>query len=116
MQGDGTLNLCLKHIFYELSTFDIGGSSLDLFYLLNDSNSAVWTDKGEVIIPQDPQNWVNISLFSQGGEFEFIINNNSLKEEGFVCIGKIIEDNVYGSHLSSCSSSSFDDILWLKLI
>jgi hypothetical protein len=38
-----------------------------------------------------------------------------MSNQDYICLAKIDEDNVYGSHIGSCDSSVMPDKLWVKL-
>jgi hypothetical protein len=112
VDGSSTYNVCVKHVDYNLT--DSGYvNNVNLFYLYPDSNSAIWTQTGSRYSGEPPF-WYNVSL-SSDKTISYIINSSSMAAQNYSCIGKIDEDNIYGSHMGDCSSSH-PDTLWVKLI
>lgn len=114
--GTTTYNVCAK--FGVLILKNINPSNfVNLFYLLNDSNSHVWLNKSDVIIPQNEENWINISFSINSNDYgiNYTISSLNLSNLGFKCIASIDIDNIYGAHIGNCLSSSYTDKLWLKI-
>ncbi len=108
---DYTYNVCIKYEGYTLGTSQTG-TYLDLFYLNNESNSAVFMNKTEIY--EVPSSWYNITISTSEGSLDLVIGG-SAPSNLYKCIGKVDRDDIYGSHISDCDSTSFNDTLWLKI-
>lgn len=105
-----TYNACIRHVEYTLGTSS-EGNFVNLFYLTEMNNSAIWTNKSSILV--EPINWFNVSLSSSGGSFDYIISSTS-PGLNYACLAAIDVDNIMGSHIGTCTSSMPDKI-WLKL-
>lgn len=110
IDGSSTYNICVKHIDYILSTSGYA-NNIDLFYLYSQNNSAVWTQTGSEAI--SPLFWYNVTLSSDKA-ITSVVDSSDMSSLGYTCIGKIDQDDTYGSHMGDCSSSHADTI-WVKI-
>lgn len=108
--GSSTYSLCLRHLDYNISASGYAFSN-DAFYLNEQNNSAVFTSQGSILV--NPSQWFPATI-SSNGNVDVVVNSSDMTSSGYSCIGKIDEDNVYGSHIGDCSSGHADG-LWLKI-
>lgn len=106
-----TYSACVKHYDFNLSLTS-GITSQRIFSLTGKNNSAVWINKGSIY--QSPLQWFDINLYSSDGTFSYAINSSDMSNLGYACIGKINQDDIYGSHIGSCSSL-MNNTIWVKL-
>lgn len=106
-----TYNLCIKHYDYNLS-LSSGITSKTIISLTEKNNSAVWFNKGSII--QTPAQWFDVNLYSSDGTFSQVINSSDMTLSNYTCLGKVEEDNIYGSHIGDCSSS-LSETIWVRL-
>lgn len=111
IDGSSTYSVCVKDLDYILSIGSGGSVSQDIFYLIGTNNSAVWTDKGSVLI--EPTFWEDVVISSSGGIFGYQISSTQPSNK-YVCLGSLDIDNVYGSHFGDCDSS-LPDKIWISL-
>ena len=111
IDGTSTFNICVRHFNYTLGTVS-SGNFVNLLYVTEQNNSAVWIEKDSILIPS--AQWYNISLSSSGGAISYVINSSDMIADGYSCIARIDRDDVYGSHAGTCDSS-LPDALWFKI-
>jgi len=109
--GDlGAYRLCVRSFGGDLK-FDKSNSNYkSIMYLIGTNNSAVWLNKSMVY--KEPAKWDDIGFYIEGKTFDVKINSTE-PEYGYICLGAVDRDDIYGSHFGDCSSSMSDKI-WLS--
>ncbi|MFW5704728.1 MAG: hypothetical protein ACOCXG_02690 [Nanoarchaeota archaeon] len=106
-----TYSVCVRHLNYTLSA-GTGAFKQEIVSLLNESNSHIFTSTASVY--QAPLQWHNVTLYSSGGTWDVFVGSTA-PSSAYSCLFSLDEDNVYGSMIGDCDSSSLPDKFWAKL-
>jgi len=106
-----TYSVCVRHLNYTLSTAS-GAVSQNIAYLLDETNSHIFTSTSSVY--EEPSQWYNATLYSSGGTWSVSVGPTA-PSSAYSCLFSLDEDNVYGSMIGDCNSSSLPDRFWAKL-
>jgi len=105
-----TYSVCLKN-----SLFTLGNSCTDnhiiLFYIGNITQSHVWINNSNPYKPVST--WQPVCVSSNSGTISKSISSTN-PNDGSVCVGSILQDDLYGGLLGDCAAHP--DKIWVNIV